>query len=235
MSHAKRRWLVLHETIPLLMLIMLGFVAAIAIWAGANWLIGQVQRLRCPEETFLAGSGHIASILQTLPVLFASFGFGFFGVGVLVRSIPIAWNFFGKIWKNRDACRKDQKSILLLSTIIAVPALLVALPAASSQFCLATDSVLYQAWPWSGLKRYPWDDVTVVVAGCERGKGGWKPSFSLTLKDGSNLDIMATRSDTAVQALPKIARALTAVRFALHPSELSRCDFPNLDLFRRRS
>jgi hypothetical protein len=69
---------------------LLYFAAVIAVMAAisfaAIWLIEQLQSLRCPAGTFLVGAGDLAVMLQKIPIVFSSFGFGILTVEWLVHS-----------------------------------------------------------------------------------------------------------------------------------------------------
>ena len=63
---------------------------------GAVWLVQQVQSLRCPSATFLHGSGQVAMIVQVVPIILASMGFGLFAVNWLAHLIVPLRRFFDR-------------------------------------------------------------------------------------------------------------------------------------------
>src|SRR5277367_5154133 len=87
---------------------------------GAVWLVQQVQSLRCPSATFLHGSGQVAMIVQVVPIILASMGFGLFAVNWLAHLIVPLRRFF-----DRDArqhgdpdYRQSQRQLTKFSFIV---------------------------------------------------------------------------------------------------------------------
>lgn len=204
---------------------------------GVLWLIQKLQSTRCPAETFLSGSGRAAMAVQAVPILLASIGFAFLAVNWFVHLAPPLRDFFDRDAQRHGApgYRQSQRSIARFSLVVLSVMLPISAAASLSQYCLAPQDILYQPWPWTGLRHYSWQDVRKVETICTRGRrGGWNGSFSLILRDGSGFDIMGWPR-SAVGAYPAIVSALEGVDFAFDAERVSPgCDAPYVDLLLRR-
>jgi hypothetical protein len=164
-----------------------------AISVGVVWLLQQLQSARCPEGTFLFGSGQVATALQTIPIFVGSIGIGFFAVNWIAHSIPPVRDFF-----DRDARRRNergyaasQRGLLKFSMVTLALAWAIGAGASLSQYCLAGEQVLYQRWPWTGLPSYSWQEIAAIETSCSRSRSSWTGHFFLILRDGSRFDLMA--------------------------------------------
>jgi hypothetical protein len=223
--HRRKRWINLLLVIP-------GIALMTGLSLGAMWLIGQLQSLRCPSGTFLAGSGQAATVFQIVPIMIASIGFGFVGANGFAHSIPPLRRF-----SDRDAqrhgeagYRRSQRQLMKVSLAVLAIALPIVAAAALSQYCLLAQGIQYQPWPWTGLRPYSWGDVATIETTCTRGRSSWHASFFLVMRDGAKFDIMTWPSST-VRVYPEIASALKGVDFTFDAQGVRRgCDLPYRDL-----
>ena len=199
-----------------LLLIVPAFAFMAVLTVGTVSLLQMLQSMRCPVSTFQFGSGNAASILQIIPVMFASIGFGFLIANGLVYAISGVRDFF-----DRDAHRRgapdywtSQRGLLKFSVLLAAAMLPISLLASLSQFCLSPEGLNYQRLPWTGLHHYEWRDVTGIRTRCEPGgRGNWRTSFFLTMQDGTDFDIMVWPRAT-IRAYPEIRRALQNIGYS---------------------
>jgi hypothetical protein len=216
---------------------LLYFAAVIAVMAAisfaAIWLIEQLQSLRCPAGTFLVGAGDLAIMLQKIPIVFASFGFGILTVEWLVHSTQRLQRFQRDLM--RFSMREDyelryrtfQGDLLRFSLIVLSIMLPISVVASLWQYCLLQQEILYQPWPWTGLQQYSWSDVATIETTCSRGgRGGWKGFFDVVMRDGARLEIpvppfWSVGSPPFVRVYPEIARALDGVDFTFNSKNVS--------------
>jgi hypothetical protein len=220
-----------------LLLIAPAFVIMGMLSVGVVWLVQQTQSMRCPSATLLYGSGQVATIVQVIPVVLASIGFGLLAVNRLAHRIPPLRRFF-----DRDArqygepdYQRSQHRLTKFSFVVLALMLPISAVASFSQYCLFPQAVLYQPWPWTGLIRYSWQDVRTVETVCTRGsRGGWNGSFFLIMRDGVSFGIMVWPRSVA-RAYPEIVRALDGVDFAFDAERVRPgCDVPYAKLLVRR-
>lgn len=207
------------------------------IWAGLVRLIQQLQSARCPSGTFLFASSQIATIFQVVPIFFASMAFCFLAANWLTHLIGPVGNFF-----DRDAerhgepdYRTTQRGVLIFSAAVLAIVLPISIAASLCQYCLLGDEILYQPWPWTGLRHYLWRDVAAIETACRPSRtGSWNVSFFLIMRDGTRIDIMA-RPRALVHAYPEIVRALQDVDFSFDPRGVRPgCHVPYIELLTRR-
>jgi hypothetical protein len=227
--HPRKRWINLLLLIP-----SIAVMAGLSL--GAIWLIGQWQSLRCPSETFLAGSGQAATIFQIVPIMFASIGFGFLGVNWFAHSIPPLRKFFDRDARRHGETgyRRSQRQLMKFSLAVLAIALPIVPTAALSQYCLLAQGIRYQPWPWTGLRPYSWGDVATIETTCTRGRSSWSASFFLIMRDGAKFDIM-TWPRSMLPVYPEIASALKGVDFVFDAQGVRRgCDLSYRDLLLAR-
>lgn len=133
-----------------LLLIVPAFAVMGAISFAATWMLQQWQLLRCPANAFLVASGQEATIFQIIPIMIASIGFGFLCTNWVAQLIPSLRRFF-----DRDADRHNQPGYQRSQRGVSIAA-------SVSQYCLSEHGILYQAWPWAGLRSYSWSDVATI-------------------------------------------------------------------------
>lgn len=226
-----------RKSLANLLLVAPAFATMAGLSISAIWLIQQWQSLRCPAGTFLVGSGQGATAFQIIPILFASMGLGFLSVNWVVHLIPPLRDFFDRNARRHgeSSYRRAQRALAKLSVIMLSIMLPISIAASFSQYCLAEREILYQAWPWTGLHQYSWQDVAAIETSCTRGtKGGWNPSLFLVTRDGASFDIMAW-TGAAIRAYPDMARALASIDFAFSAKNVSpNCPRAYADLLTRR-
>jgi hypothetical protein len=209
------------------------FIIMALLTAGAVWIIRQLQSARCPSETFLDGAGQAGMVLQAVPIFLASIGCAFFAVNWLVHAMPLLREFSGQ--HGERAYRRLQRQVAKFSLVMAAIMLPIVAAASLTQYCLTPSAILYQPWPWSGLRHYSWQDVKEVETICTRGRrGGWEGSFFLVMRDGADFDLMAWPRST-VRAYPAIAHALNGVDFRFDATRVDpQCGVPFMGLLIQR-
>jgi hypothetical protein len=219
-----------------LLLVVPAFGLMGGITIGLVWLLQRLQEARCPEGTFLFGSGQFALIFQVIPIMLGSIGVGFLAVNWIAHSIPPVRRFFDRDARQHGErrYRATQRSMLKFSAITLGICLAISVAGSLSQYCLLSDQVLYQRWPWVGMQRYSWHDIRKIETSCTRGKGGWGGSFFLVMRDGSRFDLW-TWPRAVVQVYPDIARSLKDVDFVFDSSGVRPgCNVPYLALLTHR-
>jgi len=220
-----------------LLLLMPGIAVMGGLSIGALWLVEQLQFLRCPAGTFLAGSGRLASLFQAIPIFMASIGFGFLIVNWLTYAVRPVRRFFDREAKRygEPGYHASQRGLLKFSAAVLAAMLPIILTASLSQFCLADDAILYQREPWSGLKRYAWGDVSRIETSCTHGsRGGQDSTYILVMRDGAQISLMEWPRGFA-RAYPQMRRALAGGAFSFDQSAVRPyCSSPFADLLRTR-
>ena len=79
-----------------LLLVLPAFALIGGISVAAVWVLQHLQSARCPDGTFLVGSGQVATIFQTIPILMGSIGISFLAVNWVAHSIPPVRDFFDR-------------------------------------------------------------------------------------------------------------------------------------------
>jgi len=150
------------------------------ISVGAVWLIQQLQSLRCPAGTFLYASGEGATALQFIPIFLASVGFGFLAINWLAHLVRPLRNFFDRDARHHrePGYHSGQRKLAKFAVIVLSMMLPISIAASFSQYCLSEREILYQRWPWTGLRRYLWQDVVAIETSCTHSKGGLERQLS---------------------------------------------------------
>jgi len=220
-----------------LLLVAPAFGAMAGISVGVMWVIQQFQSMRCPAGTFLCSSGRAAEIAQICPIFIASVGFSLLGVNWLAYRIPPVRRFFDRNAREHGepAYQRSQRGIAKLSAVLLMIMLPLTVAASFSQYCLQAQGILYQPWPWTGLRHYAWGDVASIETSCTRsGRGGWNGSFFLTMRDGASFDIMAWPRSVE-NVYPQIVRALSGVEFVFNSNDVKPgCAVPYVNLLVQR-
>jgi hypothetical protein len=221
-----RRTSGLHPALSISLSIVGVALAGMACWILAFWLLQQFQARRCPDDTFLYGSNAIANLFQGVPLLIPALGVGF-----------LVYNRLAPLPIRAPRYRAYQSMVsrwTLISLLLALP---VSVAASLSQYCLRSDAILYQAYPWSGLRDYEWGDVVGVTTACYYSGGrspGWRKQFVLTMRDGPALDLMA-REAAGICAYRAIVQALHGQDFSFDSSGVARqCPQPFLGMLTSR-
>jgi hypothetical protein len=219
-----------------LLLIVPAFAIMGAISLAATWLVQQWQSLRCPANAFLVASGQEATILQIIPIMIASIGFGLLCTNWIAHLIPSLRKFFDRDAEqhNQPGYQRSQQSLMRFSLIVLVIMLPVSIAASLCQYCLSEQGILYQAWPWTGLRSYSWSEVSTIETRCSRGKGSWSGSYVLIMRDGASFDVM-TWPRSFARVYTDMVRALRGAEFTFNSDGVSPgCAHPNVDFLRRR-
>jgi hypothetical protein len=207
-----------------------GLTAIISV--SAIWLIQQAQSARCPRDTFLAGSGQIATIFQIVPILLGSMPVSFLAINWFVHLLPASRDFFGRNARlhGEAGYSRAQASLAKLSLVVVAVALPISMASSSVQYCLTPHEILYQPWPLTGLRQYAWQDLATVETSCTRDRGGWHGSLFLIMRDGASFDVMAWPKSLS-RIYPKLVAALKDVDFTFDGSRVDpRCDSPYRNL-----
>ena len=219
-----------------LLLLVPAFALMGAISVGVVWLLQRFQSARCPEGTFLFGSGQVATAFQTIPIFMGSIGISFLAVNWIAHSIAPVRDFFDRDARQhaKPGYRASQQGLLSFSMITLALALAIGAGASLSQYCLADDQVLYQRWPWTGLQQHSWHDIAAIETSCSRSRSSWTGHYFLIMRDGSRFDLMAWPR-ALVRVYPEIRDALKDVDFSFDSRGVSPgCDVPYLAVLTRR-
>jgi hypothetical protein len=150
----------LHPAVPISLSIVGIMLAGMACWLLAFWLVRQFQSARCPDNTFLSSSNEIANLFQGVPLLIPAFGVGF-----------LVYHWLAPLPIQAPAYRAYQSMVSRWTLNLLVLALPISVAASLCQYCLRPDGILYQAYPWSGFREYPWGDVASVTTACHYSGG----------------------------------------------------------------
>jgi hypothetical protein len=219
-----------------LVLLVPAFALMGAISVGVVWLLEQLQSARCPDGTFFLGSGQVAMVFQTIPIFIGSIGISLLAANWIAHSIPPVRDFFDRDPRlhGERGYAASQRGLLKVSAVTLALALAIGVGASLSQYCLLDDQVLYQRWPWTGLRSYSWHDLEGIETSCFRSRSSWNGHFFLILRDGSRFDLLAWPR-AFVRAYPELARALEDGDFSFDSrGVMPGCTVPYLALLTRR-
>jgi len=226
-----------RKSVANLLLVAPAFVVMGLLSVSVIWLIQQLQSTRCPYGTFLAGSGQAATIVQAVPILLGSIGLALLSVNWLIHLAPPLRRFFDREARQHGepGYERSQRSLAKFSTIVLAIMSPITMAASFCQYCLTPEQILYQPWPWTGLRQYSWQDVRAVETVCTHGRrGGWNGSLFLIMRDEASFDIMDWPRST-VRAYPDIVRALDGVDFVFDATQVRPgCNVPYVNLLIRR-
>ena len=201
-------------------LAVVGLTIAGVAWLAMAWLMQRFQAARCPGSAFYWASNQIPTALQVVPLCFPAIGLGLLAASQLFAVPPTAPRRSLRP-KSPGADRvREQAQMIKVTSMLLLIALPISFAGSLCQYCLEPDAILYQGSPWSGLRRYGWEEVSSVTATCRYSRGryaGWSKQFILTLRDGSAIDLM-TWPAAAVRAYPAIAQALRGQRLFIDTS-----------------
>ena len=224
------RWQVAFVGLP-------AFALAGIFWFGTVGLIFALQSARCSARTFYSDSPAPQHVFVYVPVLFLALPVVSFVYGqgaALLRS----WQnpLEGEALRRQKAgFRSAQRRYLKIFAIVLANTLPLSVGFSFCQFCLEPGSIAYRSWPWSDFHTYAWQDVASIKADCYRGgRGSWKASYVMTMRDGTAIDIMASQRDAA-RALPTVIRMLHDSDITFDAHLVSRnCGAYGAELLRRR-
>jgi hypothetical protein len=201
------------------------------------WAMLRLQAARCPEDAFLCASSQTATALQIVPLFFPALGIGFLIASWIDESLPAGLFGLGQTGRLGAGRASDQAQMVKLSLILLALTLPIILGASLCQFCLGPQAIAYQAYPWTGFRRYGWEEVASVTATCRYQSGrhaGWVKQLTAAMRDGAAIDLM-TWPAAAVRAYPAIAEALSGHDFAFDARGVApRCPEPYLSMLPRR-
>jgi hypothetical protein len=169
-----------RKSVANLLLVAPAFVVMGLLSVSVIWLIQQLQSTRCPSETFLNGAGQVATIVQAVPIFLGSIGLALLSVNWLVHLAPLKRSFDREARQHGEpGYERSQRSLAKFSFIVLAIMSPVIIAASFCQYCLTPGQILYQPWPWTGLRQYSWQDVHAVETVCTHGRrGGWNGSLA---------------------------------------------------------
>ncbi|HMI19513.1 MAG TPA: hypothetical protein VK533_08220 [Sphingomonas sp.] len=205
-------------------------------------IVSYLQKLGCPLNSYVVGSGKLAAIFVVLPLLFASLVPGLLLSNAVTGVTAGTRRFFDGDADHRTGVsfrysKRFRRKFSIISVYIApvlIP-LLISTTSSFSEFCLAPDRIVSRTYPWSLPKSHRWDDVRKITTSCQRAaKNSWEPGFILEFDDGFSIDVMGGTGPTWKHG-GDIHRSLSGKRFDFDNSGVDpRCGVANPQMLTER-
>jgi MFS family permease len=222
------------------LLLIPALAIGVGIMAGATSLKQKLLLAHCPSGTFVAGVATLDQERETVAFVAGAVVISWLLWAVLVR----LWGTLPRSRSNKDAgwlwfklkIETSNQKLLFIGGPLALAALLFFGPIFLShpRFCLADEGIFIHS-PWSDdLQHYAWNSVVRIDTDCQHGaRGSWRTSFMVTMRDGSDFDLM-TSGRNAARHYPRIVRKLQDVNFVFNYAGIEYCEAPLKDLVIRR-
>jgi hypothetical protein len=198
-------------------------------------LVATLQKLGCPSNAYVVGSGKLAAIFVMVPLLFASLVPSFLLSNAVTGVTAGTRRFFDGDPDYRSGISfrysKRFKRKFSVTAVYIAPVLiplLISTTSGFSEFCLSPDRIVSRAYPWSLPKSHRWDEVRKITTSCQSAqKNSWEPGFIIEFGDGSTIDVMGGTGPTWKHG-SDIHRSLSGKRFDFDNSGVDpRCGVAN--------